>query len=438
LLFQFATFYQVQILTPCIVSGFAPLSSLEMSKGRAKAKVSKKPSNNPSPTTKSSKANPAKPKPSSKLSVADAVRLQLIPKARKAFALFTAQHPSGDLREVSAQWKALSEAQRQEYKDKSSQEFAKQQEVIVRTGLKIRTRASSMAQVKEKDQQQTQQPDLQTSMSTRLGRFELPPGPVLGAGAYGAVATVVDDAGRQFAAKLGTTEISALAMRREMKILNEMAGHPNFLPLLDAGERGPLTWFVTPKLVSARSCGRLRGGAFDAFGKQLMLSVGALHAKGYLHCDVKPHNVLWRHQDHHLFLIDFGISCSWPLKEQIQNFEVYTPQYRAAELWLSASVVSPASDAWAVACTLFEVASGGKLVPATTPIEIRMIMKRYEQFRSLSKLAQGAECIQNRLTKLANFAGKDWAILISGLLHPNPGQRRGLSVEGLPRVMAIE
>ncbi len=60
---------------------------------------------------------------------------------------------------------------------------------------------------------------------------------------------------------------------------------------------------------------------------QAAQGLGALHAMGYAHCDIKPNNIL-RNEQGHVKVIDFGQSCRiGTVKERIQG----TPDYIAPE-----------------------------------------------------------------------------------------------------------
>lgn len=98
---------------------------------------------------------------------------------------------------------------------------------------------------------------------------------------------------------------------------------------------------------------------------QLAHSIKALHDKGFVHCDIKPSNIMCRMKSHEWLLIDFDSSCR--VGEKIMNA---TPHYSSPEILQAEAaghrkeiIANGAVDVWAFACVAHEVYTGESLFP---------------------------------------------------------------------------
>lgn len=91
--------------------------------------------------------------------------------------------------------------------------------------------------------------------------------------------------------------------------------------------------------------------------KQVALALGEMHAGGYVHCDIKPNNIIYS-KDKSVKVIDFGQSCPiGTVKERIQG----TPDYIAPEQVLRRQI-TPRTDVFNLGATLYWMLTG-KHVP---------------------------------------------------------------------------
>lgn len=99
--------------------------------------------------------------------------------------------------------------------------------------------------------------------------------------------------------------------------------------------------------------------------------LAAMHSVGIIHRDVKPANIMVRHDPLRVAICDFGswafVDAAGPLQQGT------TAGYRAPEIALNIPEQSFASDLFSVAVVLHEVITGTPVVPANTP-EIAGIM----------------------------------------------------------------
>ncbi|MEL0167065.1 MAG: serine/threonine-protein kinase [Pseudomonadaceae bacterium] len=97
-----------------------------------------------------------------------------------------------------------------------------------------------------------------------------------------------------------------------------------------------------------------------SLGLSLLSALTHAHAAGVLHGDLKPGNVLLASAGLRLFDFGLGQGCTANLQQLprlSRQLAAWTPRYAALEL-LDGAELSRASDLYAVACLLYELASG--------------------------------------------------------------------------------
>ena len=95
----------------------------------------------------------------------------------------------------------------------------------------------------------------------------------------------------------------------------------------------------------------------DCFA-QTAHALGALHQSGYVHCDLKPNNILLNGSGQ-VKVIDLGQACSaGTVKKRIQG----TPDYIAPEQ-VRCEAVTFRTDVYNLGATMYWVLTGGKTVP---------------------------------------------------------------------------
>jgi pSer/pThr/pTyr-binding forkhead associated (FHA) protein len=152
--------------------------------------------------------------------------------------------------------------------------------------------------------------------------------------------------------------------RRESRIAAAI-DHPNVIPIFDAGVENDML-FITMRLVAGTDLrariaaeGRLEPLRAARIIRQVGAALDAAHARGMLHRDVKPSNVLLAREDH-VYLSDFGLA-----KRQSASVGGLTrhgsivarAEYVAPEQILNERVDARA-DVYALGCLLFETLTG--------------------------------------------------------------------------------
>lgn len=151
--------------------------------------------------------------------------------------------------------------------------------------------------------------------------------------------------------------------RRESRVAAAI-DHPNVIPILDAGdEEGVL--YITMRLVEGTDLraliaaqGRIDPLRTSRIVRQVGVALDAAHARGLLHRDVKPPNVLLARRDH-VYLSDFGLAKRADEEGGMtrQGSIVARAEYVAPEQILNEPVDARA-DIYALGCMLFESLTG--------------------------------------------------------------------------------
>lgn len=104
------------------------------------------------------------------------------------------------------------------------------------------------------------------------------------------------------------------------------------------------------------------------FMHELLCALGEVHRCGYVHCDVKPGNILVDPSVHPavLRLADVGMALDRPYRAD-RTGVLCTALYRAPELFLGALEFTPAVDVWSAGCVLAEMLTGRAAFGADGP-----------------------------------------------------------------------
>lgn len=191
----------------------------------------------------------------------------------------------------------------------------------------------------------------------------------LGRGGMGQVYRAFDPRlGRRVAIKVLASQTAADAafrdrFLRESRILASL-DHPNIVPIFDAGEADGRLYICMRyvegsdlHVVLAREGPLSVARAVEILGP-VARALDAAHARGVVHRDVKPENVLLT-TGGDVYLSDFGIAkqTATPLGATATGVFVGTPNFVAPEQIEGAPVTS-ATDAYALGCLLFRCLTG--------------------------------------------------------------------------------
>lgn len=152
--------------------------------------------------------------------------------------------------------------------------------------------------------------------------------------------------------------------------------HPNVIQVFDYGRDDGTTYIVMqfvagPSLKDyIREEGPLTVEEAVGFGRQMLDGLGAIHAAGIVHRDVKPQNVLLT-ETHQVKLTDFGIarlgSADAGLTEA--GTAIGTAAYMAPEQ-ASGGDITPSSDLYSAAVVVYEMLTGRLPFPGDNPVQV--------------------------------------------------------------------
>jgi outer membrane protein assembly factor BamB len=214
-------------------------------------------------------------------------------------------------------------------------------------------------------------------------------GALVGRGGMGEVYRALDTRlERPVALKLLTESLSDdEAFRERMLRESRLAAsldHPNVVPIYEAGDAdGRL--FIAMRYVDGTDLRGLlrREGALPperavAIVTQVADALDAAHAKGLVHRDVKPSNVLLDQQGgrEHAYLADFGLTQSVSDRGPTEGQLIGTVDYVAPEQ-IRGDLVDGRADVYALGCLLFETLTG--TLPFTGASDVAVLYAHLEQ-----------------------------------------------------------
>ncbi len=185
--------------------------------------------------------------------------------------------------------------------------------------------------------------------------------------------------GAPYAAKLVLAAGDARArerFRREAELLARCDRHPGIVRIHSFGETDSRQLYMILDLVAGESLeAKLeREKTVDPLAAARLVravasALGAAHAKGIVHRDVKPSNVLLDAATGEPRLTDFGIAAARDLERLTRTGTFMGTLGYAAPEQAWGRPVTPASDVFSLGCILFRLLSGRPPVEGETPIE---------------------------------------------------------------------
>jgi serine/threonine-protein kinase len=169
--------------------------------------------------------------------------------------------------------------------------------------------------------------------------------------------------------------------------------HPNVVEVFDIGSTcAGVVYMVMERLVGSdlgtiADRRRLSWGWTRHMMTQVCAGVGAIHAAGFVHCDLKPGNCFYVRRSARLKVLDLGIVTPEHRRPDDTSGLVGTPQYMAPEQ-ARGEPIDRRADVYAAGVLVCELMAGRPPFTGSSPREILLEQLHSEPPR-LSALAEG-------------------------------------------------
>eukprot|EP00158_Paraphelidium_tribonemae_P001911 Partr_v1_DN24944_c0_g1_i2_m45242 putative Casein Kinase len=176
----------------------------------------------------------------------------------------------------------------------------------------------------------------------------------LGRGKYSEVFEGIDTVGRQRCVIKVLKPVKKKKIKREIKILQNVAGGPNIIKLLDI-VKDPQS--NTPSLIFEYVDNtdfkvlypRLTDLDVRYYMFQMLIALNFCDSRGIMHRDVKPHNIMIDHAKRELRLIDWGLAEFYHAGVPY-NVRVASRYFKGPELLVDYQTYDYSLDMWSLGC----------------------------------------------------------------------------------------
>ncbi|GMH79556.1 hypothetical protein TrVE_jg4399 [Triparma verrucosa] len=276
----------------------------------------------------------------------------------------------------------------------------------------------------------------------RYQKIEKPGQPNLGEGTYGVVYKARDKTTDEIVAlkrirlEVEDEGIPSTALR-EISLLRELR-HDNIVELKDCVQSEGKLYLVfefldrdLKKYMEATN-GMLSTMLVKSYLFQLCRGLAFCHARGVMHRDLKPQNLLVS-RDGRLKLADFGLARAFCPPIRPLTHEVVTLWYRPPEILLGSQTYAPPVDVWAIGTIFVEMVTKRPLFPGDS--EIDQLFKIFRQLGTPNEtLWPGCTSLQDwnssfpqwprlSVSKMASTLGPEGIDLLEKLLLYTPKDR---------------
>jgi Tol biopolymer transport system component len=253
---------------------------------------------------------------------------------------------------------------------------------------------------------------------------------MLGKGGMGAVYLAVDEVlGQEFALKRVTRHVDLEMLRSEV-LLAQKITHPNVCRTWDLEELDG-NFFVKMEHVDGETLAarlsreqKLSAAETVRIARVVCAGLAAAHARGVIHCDLKPHNILVEKSTGRIVLTDFGVARAADEERPSGG----TPQYMAPEQ-VRGLAVDGRTDLYGLGCVLHHLLIGQVPFPAASSEEAAR-RQLDDPPPDLKAIPRGLATLITRLLQKDPAARPASANEVLALLDAPRRARRRLTVAG--------
>lgn len=200
----------------------------------------------------------------------------------------------------------------------------------------------------------------------------------IGEGTYGVVYKARDRKTQQVVAlkrirlELEDEGIPSTALR-EVSLLKSLK-HDNVVDLLNCVQSDGKLYLVFEfldkdlKKYMDTTSGPLEPALVKSYLHQTLLGLAFCHARGVMHRDLKPQNLLVNAAGE-IKLADFGLARAYSIPIRVLTHEVVTLWYRAPEILLGSKTYAPPVDIWSMGVIFVEMLTKRPLFPGDSEID---------------------------------------------------------------------
>lgn len=215
-----------------------------------------------------------------------------------------------------------------------------------------------------------------------------------------------------------SAEVSAsCSIQKEKEVMDNIRGNPNVIECygeeITNGDNGQMVYNLLLEYGSGGTLDDLikksdgKGlSEFDVrrYARSIVLGLSHVHKKGYVHCDLKPQNVMMvsscsKNGGFNAKIGDFGLAKRAKQRNNSGTFWRGTPLYLAPEV-VSDGVQEPPADIWAVGCIVLEMLTGKSLGYFGQDLCVDEILSRVDVSKEGISFLKGCLCkkVMCRLT----------------------------------------
>jgi len=233
--------------------------------------------------------------------------------------------------------------------------------------------------------------------------------------------------------------------KKEGQILARLL-HPNIVTIYDVGISEDNQLFLSIEYLSGGTLGEKikQGLSFDStiqIARAITKALGYAHERGIIHRDVKPSNIMFRH-DGAPVLTDFGVARIVESKtvHTVAGLTVGSPGYMSPEQAMGEAVTIQ-SDLYSLGVVVYEMLAGRRLYEAENPIAIAL-KHLYDPIPDLPKQYADFQPVLNKLLAKKTsdrYKSADEFLQALELIAPsNTGTQPKLSTDIISKISLVE